>query len=97
MSVSREEALNIARLAGFEFKEAELNKITSQLNQVLEYMKKLNEVDTTDIDPLINPHELVNVYRDDIKGISLKHGQVFKNVPVSEDNFFIVPKVIDHD
>ena len=94
MSVTREEAINIAHLACLNFSNTELDKITIDLNHVLEYMKKLDELDTTDVDLWSNSYNLSNAYRDDKREASLIKEDVFLNAPMSKDNYFQVPKVI---
>ena len=94
MSVTREEAINIAHLACLNFTNTELDKITVDLNHILDYMKKLDELDTTFIDSFSNPYNLSNAYREDKKGASLITKEVFLNAPMSKDNYFKVPRVI---
>ena len=94
MSVTREEAINIAHLACINLSNTELDKITVDLNHVLKYMKKLDELDTTDVDPWSNSYNLSNAYRDDKREVSLIIKDVFLNAPKSKDNYFIVPGVI---
>lgn len=97
MSVSKKEVEHIAELSKLKFSEEELQNFTNEMNQILSYMDKLNELDTTDIEPLIHPIENVNVFREDKLGQSISTEEALKNAPDRTDIFFRVPKVIRTD
>ena len=71
MSVTIKEVEYVAMLAKLQFTHAEMDKFTSQLNQILAYMDKLNELDTTNVEPLAQIMELKNILREDIVKPSL--------------------------
>jgi aspartyl-tRNA(Asn)/glutamyl-tRNA(Gln) amidotransferase subunit C len=97
MAVTKEDVEYIAKLARLELKDTEIDNYTNQLNQILEYMDKLNEVDTSNVEPLLHPVENQNVFREDkIKNTSSKE-DTMKNAPQSDGNFFKVPKIIKTD
>ena len=93
--VNREEVLKIASLAKLSLTEEEVEKYTSQFNDILDYMHQLNELDTENVEPLSHVLELTNVMRKDVEESSLKRKEVLKNAPESDSDYFIVPKVID--
>ena len=62
MSVTKKDVEHIAKLAKLEIREGEINEFTSQLNKVLEYVDKLNELDTENVEPLSHPVEGDNVF-----------------------------------
>ena len=94
MSVTVNDVEHVAKLARLQFKDAEKEKYTHQLNEILEYMEKLNELDTTNVEPLSQVIELSNVFREDkVKPSSLRE-EMLKNAPEKNDEFFKVPKVI---
>lgn len=97
MSVTRKEVEHIAELARLELNDSELEEYTVQLNQILKYVEKLDELNTENIQPLSHPVEDVNVFRDDILKPSIYREDVLKNAPSKDDEFFKVPKVIDRD
>ena len=97
MSVTRKEVEHIAELARLELNDSELEEYTVQLNQILEYVEKLNELNTENIQPLSHPVEAANVFRDDILKPSIDREEALKNAPSKNDEFFKVPKVIDLD
>ncbi len=95
MSVTRKDIEKIAELANLKFSEEELENFSSQMNEILAYMDKLNELNTENVEPLSHPVEQSNVFRDDILKPSIRTEQALKNAPGSEDNHFKVPKVIE--
>ena len=94
MSVSKEEIEKIAQLARLNLKDDEIDKIEGQVNQILEYVKKLDELDTDNIEPLSHTLDLNNVFREDIVRDSLPCEKALENAPLKSDKFFRVPKVI---
>jgi|ERR1035437_1554407 aspartyl-tRNA(Asn)/glutamyl-tRNA(Gln) amidotransferase subunit C len=94
MSVTRKDVEHIAELARLKFKDEELENFTLQLNEILAYMEQLNELDTENVEPLSNPIEGSNVFREDITKPSLDREHALKNAPDKDDEFFKVPKVI---
>lgn len=93
--VSRDEVLKIASLAKLNLTEEEVEKYTSQLNDILMYVDQLNELDTESVEPLSHVLELTNVTRSDVEKSSLSREDALKNAPESDGEYFIVPKVID--
>ncbi len=71
MTITKEEVAHVAHLARMEFKEEEMEKFTSQLNDILLYMEKLNSVDTTGIEPMTHATVLHNAFREDVVRESL--------------------------
>jgi len=95
MPVSKEEVKKIAELARLKFEENELEDFTLQFNKILEYMDKLNELDTENVEPLSHPVEAKgNRFRKDERKTSVSRKEALKNAPDSSDEFFKVPKVI---
>ncbi len=97
MSVTRKDVEHIAELARLKFKEDELENFTEQLNEILSYVEKLNELDTENVLPLSHPVEGENVFREDEVKVSVDRKDALKNAPDSDDEFFRVPKVIGGD
>jgi len=94
MAVTKAEVEHIAKLAKLKFNEAEVNEYTTQLNQILEYVDKLNELDTENVRPLSHPVEGENVFREDIRKESITTEDALKNAPSKTTEYFKVPKVI---
>ena len=94
MPISINEVKHVAQLAHLQFSEDELNKFTHQLNDILEYIQKLNELDTTNIGPLSQVIKLSNVFREDVVKSSYPREEMLRNAPRRTEKFFKVPKVI---
>ena len=94
MAVTKKDVEYIAELAKLKFKDEELEKFTEQLNEILAYVEKLNELDTTNVEPLSHPVEGSNVFREDVVKPSLDREEALRNAPDRSELFFKVPKVI---
>ena len=94
MSVTKNDVEHIAKLAKLEIKEDEINDFTTQLNKVLEYVDKLNELDTENVKPLSHPVEGENVFREDVLKNSISTDEALKNSASKTEEHFKVPKVI---
>jgi aspartyl-tRNA(Asn)/glutamyl-tRNA(Gln) amidotransferase subunit C len=84
----------IAHLARLELSEAQSSKMKEDMNAVLGWMEKLNELDTKDVEPLIHMSHEMNVLRDDTVANEVTHEQGLKNAPKKDSNYFRVPKVV---
>lgn len=86
---------NVAHLARLEVKEEEKQGLLDDMNKILDFMDKLNEVNTDEVEPLVYMNEEVNVLRDDevIETISRTEG--LRNAPSHDDQYFRVAKVIN--
>lgn len=94
MKVTKELVIHIAELAHLKLKENEIEKFQNELNQILEYVDKLNEIDTSRVEPLSHPLPTKNIFREDKVGKSVTREEALKNAPDATDEFFKVPKVI---
>ncbi len=92
--ITREEVRHVADLARLELSESEEERMTGQMNGILEYMEKLNELDTAGIVPTTHAIQLQNVFRADVVKDSLDREKALANAPESDGVNFIVPKVI---
>jgi len=95
MKLSREEVLHIALLARLGLTEAEVDKFSEQLSDILENFEVLQQIDTDDVPPTAQAIELQNVMSDDEVGSSLPQSRVLANAPREEDNFFRVRAVLE--
>ncbi len=95
MKISKKEIEHIAILARLYLSEEEKDLYGAQLNNILDYMEKLNELDTNDVEPTSHVLPLINVMRDDIPKPSLFQGEVLMNAPDHTDKFYKVPKIIE--
>lgn len=95
MKISLEEVSHIARLARLHLSEEEKEKFSIQLSNILTYMEKLNELDTSDIEPTSHVITLKNVFREDKLEPSLSSEEALRNAPDRSGNFFRVPRIIE--
>ncbi len=95
MAVTIKDVEHIAKLAKLDFSEEEKSKFTSEFNEILAFMEKLGELDTSEVEPLSHVIELHNVFREDKEKPSLPTQEALKNAPAKTEQFFKVPKVID--
>ena len=95
MKISKEEIEHIAVLARLSLSEEEKELFGSQLSSILDYMGKLNELDTKGIEPTSHVLSLSNVMRDDIPRPSIPKEDALMNAPDHTEKFFRVPKIIE--
>lgn len=95
MKLSREEVLHIARLARVGLTEAEVDRLSEELSNILENFEILQKVDTTGVPPTAQSIDLQNVLSDDKVTPSLPQTEVLANAPQKEGNFFKVRHVLE--
>lgn len=95
MKINKEQIEYVAHLARLEFNEEEKEKFTSQLNNILMYMEKLGQVDTTGVEPETHAISLTNAFREDVVRPSLDPQVSLANAPEEKASCFRVPKVIE--
>ncbi len=94
MEVNDELINKLANLARLEFNAEEKEEIKNDLQQMLGFIDKLNELDTTGVEPLRHMSQNINVLREDkIQGMITRE-EALKNAPLHDEQFFKVPKVI---
>lgn len=86
---------HVALLARLTLSEDEKEKFGDQLNTILEYIGKLNELDTSEIPPTSHVLEIQNVMREDIARPSISKEKALSNAPDRTEDFYRVPKIID--
>ncbi|MBS5914591.1 Asp-tRNA(Asn)/Glu-tRNA(Gln) amidotransferase subunit GatC [Paenibacillus macerans] len=86
---------HVAKLARLHLTDEEREMFTEQLNAILQYAEKLNELDTDQIEPTTHVLHLSNVMREDVVKESLPPEKVFLNAPDEEDGQFKVPAVLE--
>jgi len=95
MGLTRAEVEHIARLARLELSENEKDEFTGELNEILEFVQKLNELDTKTIEPMSHAIPVANVFRPDRVEPSLDPEAALANAPERINTFFHVPKVLE--
>lgn len=94
MSLSREDVEKISLLARLRLSPSELETMTTQLGQIVEYVDQLSELDTTDVEPMAHAVEISNVFREDIVAPSLDRDEALSNAPNRDDECYLVPPVL---
>ncbi|WP_114781464.1 Asp-tRNA(Asn)/Glu-tRNA(Gln) amidotransferase subunit GatC [Botryobacter ruber] len=95
MSTDIQTIQKIAHLARLEFNEAKAEEMLQDMNKILDWMDKLNELDTKNVEPLIHMSEEVNVMREDVSRNTISHEQGLQNAPKKDSDYFRVPKVLE--
>lgn len=85
---------NLANLACLEFNASEKEGIKKDLQRMVSFVEKLNELDVRDTEPMLQMSSEVNVFREDKIEISSSREDAFKDAPLADDLYFKVPKVI---
>jgi len=94
MALIREEVLHVAKLARLSLNPEEVDLFTRQLNNILAYVEKLQEVDTDGVPPMAHAVPIFNVFREDEVAPSLSRDEGLANAPAQEEGTFVVPRVI---
>ena len=91
MAISRGEVLHVARLARLALTDDEIERLTGELDAILEAVGIVSELDLAEVEPTSHPLDLVNVWADDEPRPSLPLEDVLANAPEAEDGLFRVP------
>lgn len=84
----------IANVSKLEFKNEEKVAIKEDLNKIIAFVDKLNDIDTDGVEPLIYMTEGVNILREDVVEETITHEEALKNSPDPDTDYFKVPKVM---
>ena len=93
--IERKDVEHVARLARLALTDGELERMREQLNGILAYIEKLNELDTNAVEPTSHAVPLVNVMRDDANRPCLSQDEALANAPERSGEFFRVPRIIE--
>lgn len=87
----------VAHLARLEFDEESKKEILNDMNRMLTFIDKLNELETDDVEPLIYMTQESTILREDIPETSITQKEALKNAPKKDSDYFKAPKVIDQN
>ena len=93
--ITTKEVEHVAQLARLHFSPEKIEQFTRQINSILEYMGKLNELDTKGIEPTSHAVPLPTAWREDRVNPSLDPEKILSGAPERADFFVVVPKVIE--
>ena len=95
MTIDKETVEKVAHLARLELAEDEKEKMIADMSKILGFMAKLNEINTSGIEPLVYMTNEINVLRDDAVKQEITHEEALQNAPKHDENYFLVAKVIE--
>jgi aspartyl-tRNA(Asn)/glutamyl-tRNA(Gln) amidotransferase subunit C len=95
MKINIEIINHIAHLSRLKFDGDEKIAIQKDLENIISFMDKLNEIDTSNVEPLVFMSEEINVIRDDLALVSIDAKNALKNAPKKDSDYFRIPKVLD--
>lgn len=95
MALPRETVVKVAALARLQLTDAEVDAFAGQLGSVLDYVAMLDELDTTNVEPMVHAVELSNVLRADVLHPSLPRAAAISNAPKTDGRYFLVPAIIE--
>ncbi|MDT8303854.1 MAG: Asp-tRNA(Asn)/Glu-tRNA(Gln) amidotransferase subunit GatC [Sedimentisphaerales bacterium] len=93
--IDQNQVIKVAKLSRLDLTGDEVQEFTGQLSAILDYVEKMNELDTTGVEPLAHCLPVSNVLREDFAKESLGTEKVLANAPQRDDEFFKVPKILD--
>jgi aspartyl-tRNA(Asn)/glutamyl-tRNA(Gln) amidotransferase subunit C len=94
MEINDELVDKIANLARLHFDDAEKPAIKKDLQRMIQFIEKLDELDTSGVEPLLHMTNNINILREDEVTGSISREEGLKNAPVHDEQFFKVPKII---
>ena len=95
MTIDKETVEKVAHLARLELAEDEKEKMIEDMSKILDFMAKLNEIDTSGIEPLVYMTNEINVVREDVVKQEITHEEALLNAPKHDEDYFLVAKVIE--
>jgi len=95
MNIDKETVEKVAHLARLELAEDEKETMIADMNKILGFMDKLNEIDTSGIEPLVYMTNEINTVREDVIKQEVTHEEALLNAPKHDKDFFLVAKVIE--
>jgi len=93
--IDEQQVRKVAKLARLDLTDAEVAEFAGQLNAILEYVEKMNELDTEGAEPLAHCLPISNCFRADVVKESLGTEKTLANAPQRDGDFFKVPKILD--
>jgi len=95
MNIDKETVEKVAHLARLELAEDEKETMIADMNKILGFMDKLNEIDTSGIEPLVYMTNEINTVREDMIKQEVTHEEALLNAPKHDGDYFLVAKVIE--
>jgi aspartyl-tRNA(Asn)/glutamyl-tRNA(Gln) amidotransferase subunit C len=93
--ITTEDVEYVAGLAQLILDDDSKERLVHEMGDILNYMDKLDELDTEGIEPMMHVLDLTNVYREDVVRESLSREDAMRNAPKSDGEYFLVPRILD--
>lgn len=94
MEITDDIVKRVATLAKLQFNEDETQILKKDLNRIIQFVDKINEVNTEGIEPLVHMNQEINVLREDVAEKTITQEQALKNAPQKDSDYFKIPKVL---
>tara|TARA_B100001750_G_C15069835_1_gene380598 strand:+ start:197 stop:487 length:291 start_codon:yes stop_codon:yes gene_type:complete len=95
MKVNNKLIQNISKLAKLKFDDKSSEEMREDLEKMIDFVNKLNEINTEGINPLIYLSDEINVQRDDVIKEEISQKDALKNAPQKDSDYFKIPKIIN--
>lgn len=93
--ITKKDVEYIAGLSQLTVDEATKEKLVNELGDILAYMEKLNELDTSNVEPMMHALPMTNVFREDAVQPSIAREAALMNAPKTDGEYFLVPRILD--
>lgn len=95
MSIQRDDIIQVAHLAHIQLADEQIPSVTDGLNNILQLINAVQALDTSDVQPLANPHDARQQLREDRVTSTDQRDALMANAPLAENGLFLVPVVIE--
>ncbi len=95
--LKKEDVIKVAQLAKLKLKDEEIEIFSNQLPQIVQFVEKLNELNTEEVEPFYELIDRTTPMRDDTPEDGLTQEEALQNAPESGEGFFIVPRVVEKE
>jgi len=95
LKIDKKTTLKIAKLSRIKIEDEEVDELSAQLSSIVDWVEKLNEVNTDNVEPLSNVSMAKLPLRKDVEDLNDKSEEVLSNAPDKLENYYAVPKVVE--
>lgn len=95
MPITKDQVRYVAHLSRLALTDEEVERFSEQLDEILGYVEKLNELDTSEVEPLLHALGASNVFREDRAGESIPRKEMLRNAPDTAEGCYKVPRIIE--
>ena len=93
--ITQEDIEYVANLAQLTLDNDAKERLRKEMAEILSYMDKLNELDTSNVEPMMHVQKVTNIFREDVAGESLDRQTALSNAPKADDEYFLVPRILE--